>query len=322
MIDSYLDLALSKDGTPKWDSLLGVTLGVLKDGKVRNITDIKKEVIAQLHIPTEMQNYEYSSGVNVIENKVRFALSELKRGGLLSSPERGTYQITQDGVKLYDEQRDDISKNSLSGNDSDSSVDFAEPQLSTKINVSDVSEWVENHEEAVLDKFLEKILPGKADQKTRRAKSDMFEHLVAKLMEKMGIQGKNGSVTVTPKSKDGGVDIKITRDSLGMQKVYVQVKDYDPNNKSNKGTISRHQMSDFVTVLNDDHAQGIYVTTSSYSQKAKDLAHRHNIVLIDGDKLLELMTEFGVGIKETQTFTLHEVDDLFLDQLFKEENDQ
>lgn len=176
----------------------------------------------------------------------------------------------------------------------------------------------ENHEEAVLDKFLEKILPGKDESKKRRAKSDMFEYLVAKLMKKMDIQGENGTITVTEKSKDGGVDIVITRDSLGMQKVYVQAKDYDPN----KSPIGRDKMSDFVTVLNDGYAQEIYVTTTGYSKEARKIAHRHNIVLIDGDKLLELMTKFGVGIEVAQTFILHEVDDLFLDQMLKEENNQ
>lgn len=130
------------------------------------------------------------------------------------------------------------------------------------------------------------------------------------------MQGEKGKVKVTKQSGDGGVDIKITRDSLGMQKVYVQVKDYDPK----KSTIGRNTMSDFVTVITDGHAQGIFVTTAGYSKEARKIAKRHNIILIDGDKLLELMIKYGVGVKETGSFTLHKVDDLFLKQISEEAN--
>lgn len=321
MINNYKDLDLSKDGTPKWDSLLGVILGVLRDKKKRDISAITEEVIAQLQIPEEMQNRKYVSGVNVIENKVRFALSALKRGGLLKSPERGNYEITEKGIDAYKEKGDDISKDSLSfSSDSTASEnieDTSEESSDLKLNISDISDWVEQHEDAVHDELLHKLLPGGGDDTQKpRAKSNAFEYIVAKLMEKMGLQGEKGKVRVTKQSGDGGVDIEITRDSLGMQKIYVQAKDYDPQ----KSPIGRNTMSDFVTVITDGHAQGIFVTTASYSKDARKIAKRHNIVLIDGDKLLDLMIEHGVGVKETGSFTLHKVDDMFLKQTFEEAN--
>lgn len=317
MINNYKDLDLSKDGTPKWNSLLGVVLGVLEKKKKGSINDITEEVIAQLKIPEEMQNAKYVSGVNVIENKVRFALSALKRGGLLESLGRGVYGITKKGSKVYKEKGVDISKDSLTSDNPDMLEDDSNAleEGTSPLNTSDISAWVEKHEEEVHDELLNRLLPGKEDSQKARDKSAAFEYIVARLVERMGLQGENGKVSVTKKSGDGGVDIEITRDSLGMQKIYVQTKDYDPSS-----TIGRNSMSDFVTVINDGHAQGIFVTTASYSKEARKIAKRHNIALIDGDKLLELMIEHGIGVKETQSFTLHKVDDLFLKQIFEEAN--
>lgn len=54
MINDYRELDLSKDGTPRWDSLLGVILGVLHTKKVGDISSITEDVITQLNIPEEM----------------------------------------------------------------------------------------------------------------------------------------------------------------------------------------------------------------------------------------------------------------------------
>ena len=55
----------------------------------------------------------------------------------------------------------------------------------------------------------------------------------------------------------------------------------------------------FVGALEGQKARkGIFITTSSFSQEAQDYASKidKKVVLIDGNKLAELMIDNGVGV--------------------------
>ena len=62
--------------------------------------------------------------------------------------------------------------------------------------------------------------------------------------------------------------------------------------------------------MSGDTTKGVFITTSSFDaaavRKARE-AH-HTIILIDGDKLVDLMYEYNVGIKIKDTYEIKEVD--------------
>jgi len=56
--------------------------------------------------------------------------------------------------------------------------------------------------------------------------------------------------------------------------------------------------------------KGVFVTTSSYTAHAIEFANRiqQRIILIDGDRLTELMIKHGVGLRNEAVFELKRVD--------------
>ena len=63
--------------------------------------------------------------------------------------------------------------------------------------------------------------------------------------------------------------------------------------------------------------RGVFITTSSLTAGARHEAERVNarIVLIDGDRLAELMVRHAVGVQAESTAVLHRVDEDFFDTL-------
>ena len=67
--------------------------------------------------------------------------------------------------------------------------------------------------------------------------------------------------------------------------------------------------------MSGDTIKGVFITTSSFDgaavKKAKE-AH-HKIILIDGNKLVDLMYQYNVGIQVRNTYEVKEVDEDFFE---------
>jgi restriction system protein len=71
-----------------------------------------------------------------------------------------------------------------------------------------------------------------------------------------------------------------------------------------------------VGALGDKNAsQGVFVTTSRFSQEAHGTAQKANekIALIDGNRLVELMIKYRVGVQLTKKFEVIEIDEDFFE---------
>ena len=93
---------------------------------------------------------------------------------------------------------------------------------------------------------------------------------------------------------DGGIDGLIHQDKLGLDVVYVQAKRYQAS-----ATVGRPELQAFVGALAGMGAQkGVFVTTSKFSPQALAFIQtvHQRIILIDGERLVELMIEHGVGV--------------------------
>ncbi len=73
-----------------------------------------------------------------------------------------------------------------------------------------------------------------------------FESLVVKLLLEMGYGVDDQSGKVLGKSHDGGIDGVIYEDRLGLSKIYIQAKRYEPGN-----TIGRQVLQSFVGAMQD-----------------------------------------------------------------------
>jgi restriction system protein len=142
-----------------------------------------------------------------------------------------------------------------------------------------------------------------------------FEHLVIKLLQKMGYGWDDKKSGVhTGGSKDRGIDGVIYLDQLGLDKVYIQAKRY---NKSQK--ISSEQIQRFIGAMNTKGAaKGVFITSSYFTEDATQEANNAQlmkIALIDSEKLSELLITNKLGVNIVKVYSIYSVDaDSFRDE--------
>ena len=132
-----------------------------------------------------------------------------------------------------------------------------------------------------------------------------FEHLVKHLLEKMGYQ----NVEVTSPSADGGIDV-VGDIEVGITQVREVVQA-----KRHRNPISLDVLDRVRGILHRFSAiRGTIITTSRFSRPAEQAAFEEGgapITLIDGDKLIELLIEHGIGIEKRSLEVLTVVPDNF-----------
>lgn len=121
----------------------------------------------------------------------------------------------------------------------------------------------------------------------------MFEFLIGDLLKQIGYE----NVEVTKRSGDGGVDVKanLTVGGLTNVKTVIQVKRYKPN-------VDVKVIRELRGSAEVDQ-RGLVITTSKFAKSAVDEAKAPNkmpVSLVDGDKLIELMFRYGVGVKKEE----------------------
>jgi restriction system protein len=125
-----------------------------------------------------------------------------------------------------------------------------------------------------------------------RAPPDFFETLVLDLLHAMGYGTSRADLQHVGGSGDGGIDGIISLDKLGLEKVYVQAKRW-------RGSVRSPEVQGFMGALQLQGARkGVLLTTGGFTSEAKRAAGMSSgsIVLVDGQRLGDLMIEYGVGI--------------------------
>jgi restriction system protein len=140
-----------------------------------------------------------------------------------------------------------------------------------------------------------------------------FEGLIIELLVKMGYGGSRPDASAQlGRSGDGGVDGVINEDRLGLDRVYLQAKRYSDGN-----VVGRPEVQKFLgSLVGMGATKGVFVTTSKFSQEAIGFA-RHlsqRIILIDGQRLAELMIEHGVGVRVSRAIEFKRLDENFFDE--------
>ena len=133
-----------------------------------------------------------------------------------------------------------------------------------------------------------------------------FQRVILKLLEKMGY----GDFVETPKTGDGGIDGIINEDKLGLGKIYIQAKRYNENK------VREPEIRNFIGAMSGDTLKGIFVTTSSFDDKAvaKASGASHAIVLVDGNKLVDLMYQYDVGVQIRNVYNVKSIDEDFFEE--------
>jgi restriction system protein len=125
------------------------------------------------------------------------------------------------------------------------------------------------------------------------------------LLVKMGYGGTwQEAARAIGQTGDEGIDGIIDEDRLGLDAIYIQAKRWE-------AVVGRPEIQKFVGALTGKHARkGIFITTSSFSPEATNyvLNIELRVVLIDGDRLAELMIDYDVGVTGLTSYQLKRID--------------
>jgi restriction system protein len=168
----------------------------------------------------------------------------------------------------------------------------------------------------ILDTTYQNLRQNLAEEILERIKTNsprFFETLVVDLLIAMGYGGsRKDAGQAIGQVGDGGIDGIIKEDKLGLDAIYIQAK-------RREGTVGSPIVQGFVGALIGKKARkGILITTSAFSQQAKNYAssiENLKIILIDGEQLVQLMIDHGVGVTEESPYVVKKVDsDYFGDE--------
>ena len=138
-----------------------------------------------------------------------------------------------------------------------------------------------------------------------------FERLIIQLMIRMGYGGSREEAgKAVGRSGDGGIDGIINEDRLGLDAIYLQAKRWE-------GVVGRPEIMRFVGALAGQRAtKGVFISTSRFTQEAKDYANssQYKLVLMDGERLADLMIEHDLGVSVTTTYQLKRIDSDFFSE--------
>ncbi|MGN1382500.1 MAG: restriction endonuclease [Eubacterium sp.] len=153
-----------------------------------------------------------------------------------------------------------------------------------------------------LEDAFKKIRESLADDllsEVMKIKPYTFEKLVVDLLSKMGY----GAIEYGSHATVASGDDVIMEDKLGFSLIYMQAKEWALDR-----VVGQPEIQSFVGAIAGKHGDGLFVTTARFSQKAKDYAAQHHIILIDGEKLAKLMIEYNFCVSVKKTFEVKEID--------------
>jgi len=293
---------------PKYYELYVPFLTAIKDGKVHTMKEVKSRAADFLELSEDERSERLPSGnQSIYDNRIGWARTYLKKAGLIEAPQRAHFVITAEGKRLLESGipiTDDLlaekypsfaefkGKKPAGSNGTTVTQDTAETPQETLERVFKVIN------EQLADDLLTEIMNQTAA---------FFEALVVDLMSAMSY----GDGFVTKVSRDGGIDGIIHEDKLGFNLIYIQAKRWEPNT-----TVGKPEIQKFAGAMMGPPKieKGLFITTAKFSQGAREFAEAQHIILVDGQKLTELMIEYGLGVSTLKTYCSKRIDsDYFSD---------
>lgn len=136
---------------------------------------------------------------------------------------------------------------------------------------------------------------------------EFFERLVIDVLLTMGYGAERSDTAQRlGRSGDGGIDGVIALDELGFDVIYIQAKRLKPG-----VPVPISAIRDFAGSLESHHAsKGVFVTTTHFSPGAEQFCSRlsRRVVLIDGQRLADLMIRHNIGVSVQQCYVLKGLD--------------
>jgi len=261
--------------------MLPLVRAVLDLGGSGTSREITESVIEDQGYSEEMLGVTYEGREkSVLIDRLDWARSYCKLGGVLESPKRGLFLITDHGREIASLPDDEANRRLKE-------IDQAVRAARRKKTGKDAQQTDDEEESPGEDESWREDLLARLHELT----PDAFEHFVLYLLRAHGMELKRVGGT-----GDEGIDGIGTAPIGGVltRTVAVQAKRYEPSKTVGRETVALFQGD--ASAAGAEH--GILVTTGRFSEGARRAAlSRHpTIDLIDGEKLADLCLDAGVGV--------------------------
>lgn len=301
---------------PKYYEFFPYILNCLSDEKEHSKKQITEYCALEAKLSEEEKRETNQSGQKSYENRIGWAITYLKKAGLITKVSRSIYVITDAGKEAVKNGSDKVNLDYLKKFDSFNM--FSNMSKNNYMIESDDSCKEESPQE-LLESSINEINSSLCDDlmgELLKMSPYDFEKLIVKLLIKMGYGTlRQNEDTVTKKSGDEGIDGVVSADKLGFDSIYIQAKKWQADS-----TVGRPEIQRFLGALSGQGAtKGLFITTAHFSKEAIDFANKHlqqRIVLVDGNQLTNLMVEYDLGVSVEQTYVIKKVDyDFFNDYM-------
>lgn len=301
---------------PDYQTLMLPVLRHAAEGETR-VADVSERIADDLGLTQAERDELLPSGrQRLLHNRIHWAKFYMSKAGLIASPARGRFVATDKGKALLatSPERIDVAllmqepefrefyRNEGAGEEENGVP--VKPAQDTSVRTTPEEQIDAAHasmQAALRDELLQRILSNSPA---------FFEQLIVDLLVAMGYGGSHkDAATQLGRSGDGGVDGIVNEDRLGLDRIYVQAKRYAPGN-----AVGRPDVNGFVgSLVGLGATKGVFVTTSTFSQPARDYVKHlsQRIILIDGEELADLMIEHGVGVRSYRTVEFKRLDEDF-----------
>ena len=284
-------------------------LSLASDGAEHQINDAVESLAHLFALTEEEQTKLLPSGQQpIFYNRVGWARTYLKKSGLLRYPRRGYFQITDGGRDVLAEQPERVDMKYLRR--FPKYIEFKESTRESMDGTDRDEELDDLTPEEALEEAYQKIRDGLKDEilaSVMASTPGFFEKLVVELLVSMGYGGsRREAARAVGGSGDEGIDGIIDEDRLGLDTIYIQAKKWKQDS-----AVGRPEIQRFVGALQGHKAKkGVFITTSRYTQDARDFAKSIDtkVVLIDGDRLAELMIDYSVGVSSQTAYEIKSLD--------------
>ncbi len=296
---------------PTYEEIMLPLLNLLSDGKEHSLNEADDLLSAQFKLTEEERRQLLPSGQAVFRNRIGWARTYMKKAGVITSPRRAHFLITNRGRDLLNENPKEITSQSLlrypefgdfmshnrSKDQNGNSTGLETQTISTK---STPEESLENAYQTLRSELAQQVL-----DMVKSTSPAFFEKLVVDLLIKMGYGGSRiDAGQALGRSGDGGIDGIIKEDKLGLDTIYLQAKKWE-------NPVPAKEIRDFTGALASKKARkGVFITTSSFPQSVYEFVKQveYRIVLIDGEQLANLMVEHNVGLTTVNEYKVKRID--------------
>ena len=300
---------------PKFFEFFEIFLKIVSDGELHTAKEVRNSIAIEMNLTDkDLEEMLPSGKQRTFDNRVAWARTYLNKAGLVETPYRGKYCITDAGREaLRSGERIDLTY-------LEKSERFKEFHKTTTRNITD--EIIEEKDESPMEALeaaysqVTETLASQLMDEVMKLTPIEFERLVVKLLLKMGYgSGIDNAGMVTQQSNDGGIDGIIKEDQLGFSHIYIQAKQWNTSQ-----TVGKPEIQKFVGALQGQQAQkGLFITTARFSAGALQYVSNllgAKVVLVDGSTLTKLMIKHNVGVSLEQVYEVKRIDsDFFSEEL-------